>query len=85
VHLLFVGTKAVEEELIDALDLSCFFGSLQQDDGDIRRDCWTIPDAKRFGFHSKNFIFDGSKVGIFLLFKINMYLKLFIWSSLILT
>lgn len=55
-------TKAGEEELTDALDLSCFSGSLRRDDRDIGRDCWTIPDAKSFRVRSKRFIFDGSKV-----------------------
>lgn len=55
-------TKAGEEELTDALDLSCFSGSLRRDDRDTGRDCWTIPDAKSFRVRSKRFIFDGSKV-----------------------
>lgn len=55
-------TKAGEEELTDALDLSCFSGSLRRDDRDTGRDCWTIPDAKSFRVRSKSFIFDGSKV-----------------------
>lgn len=55
-------TKAGEEELTDALDLSCFSGSLRRDDRDTGRDCWTVPDAKSFRVRSKRFIFDGSKV-----------------------
>lgn len=55
-------TKAGEEELTDALDLSCFSGSLRRDDRDTGRDCWMIPDAKSFRVRSKRFIFDGSKV-----------------------
>lgn len=55
-------TKAGEEELTDALDLSCFSGSLRRDDRDTGRDCWTIPDAKSFRVRSKRFTFDGSKV-----------------------
>jgi hypothetical protein len=67
VHLLFVGTKAVEEELTNALDFSCCH----------------VPDAKSFRVHRKSFIFDGSKVEFFMLFKITMDFKLFVWSSLI--
>lgn len=55
-------TKAGEEELTDALDLSCFSGSLRRDDRDTGRDCWTIPLANSFRVRSKRFIFDGSKV-----------------------
>eukprot|EP01018_Ginkgo_biloba_P007629 Gb_17513 [translate_table: standard] len=55
-------TKSGEEEVTDALDLSCFFGTLRRDDRDTGRDCWSIPDANNFRVRSKHFSFDRSKV-----------------------
>ncbi|KAH9321102.1 hypothetical protein KI387_015741, partial [Taxus chinensis] len=51
-----------QEESTDALDLSCFSGTLRRDDRDKGRDCWTIPEANNFRVRSKHFSFDKSKV-----------------------
>ncbi|XP_072993927.1 protein ENHANCED DISEASE RESISTANCE 2-like [Typha latifolia] len=44
------------------IDLSCFSGSLCQEDNDKSRNCWTIPDGKSFKVRSKNFPYDKSKI-----------------------
>ncbi|XP_057832754.2 protein ENHANCED DISEASE RESISTANCE 2 [Cryptomeria japonica] len=55
-------TRTVQEETTDALDLSCFHGTLRRDDRDAGRDCWAIPEANNFRVRSKNFSFNKSKV-----------------------
>ncbi|KAF3447852.1 hypothetical protein FNV43_RR08558 [Rhamnella rubrinervis] len=52
---------AVEEELADKIDLSCFSGNLR-DDRDNGRDCWKISDGNNFRVRSKNFCYDKTKI-----------------------
>ncbi|KAF3447666.1 hypothetical protein FNV43_RR08369 [Rhamnella rubrinervis] len=53
---------AVEEELADKIDLSCFSGNLRRDDRDNGRDCWKISDGNNFRVRSKNFCYDKTKI-----------------------
>jgi hypothetical protein len=56
-----------DDEDSDHIDLSGFSGNLRRDDRDNSRDCWRISDGNNFRVRSKNFVYDKSKVLIFLI------------------
>jgi len=56
-----------DEEDSDHIDLSGFSGNLRRDDRDNSRDCWRISDGNNFRVRSKNFVYDKSKVLMFLI------------------
>ncbi|XP_052117993.1 protein ENHANCED DISEASE RESISTANCE 2 [Arachis duranensis] len=60
--IMLSGTKVLEEEPADEIDLSSFSGNLRRDDRDNARDCWKISDGNNFRVRSKHFCFDKSKV-----------------------
>lgn len=55
------------EEDSDLIDLSGFSGNLRRDDRDSSRDCWRMSDGNNFRVRSKNFVYDKSKVLIFII------------------
>lgn len=55
-------SKALEEEPVVPIDLSCFSGNLRRDDRENARDCWRISEGNNFRVRSKHFCFDKSKV-----------------------
>ncbi|GAB4857943.1 Protein ENHANCED DISEASE RESISTANCE 2 [Ancistrocladus abbreviatus] len=57
-----VNKTAVEEELKDQIDLSCFTGNLRHDDHENARNCWRVSDGNNFKVRSKNYCYDKSKV-----------------------
>nr|GEV27519.1 protein enhanced disease resistance 2-like [Tanacetum cinerariifolium] len=58
----YFSLKAVQEEPVLQVDLSCFSGNLRRDDNEKSRDCWRISDGNNFRVRSKRFCYDKTKM-----------------------
>ena len=71
--IFFDELKALEEEPIEKIDLSCFSGNLRRDDRENTRDCWRISDGNNFRVRSKHFCYNKTKVSILQLVSFNYF------------